>query len=273
MALVASCDVDQLCDRFVGLRMRQNLLRRAVHRLHPRFRRDSLRCSALSPQSQDENESRVSLLLGSIPSFTLFPGAVVGVEGTMNNRIISVTKLYSVLSSPFFHAGISAERSEKPAVDPRFRNDFAVGGARPVLLPRRRRFRASQDVARAGQARKAVSPASCGILRFDSSQCGPFVPDSASSVLDLSSAAFAASLWKELRSVDIPAVLVPSIDDSLAFPAFPQSPYEDSAIPKTAGNPCVLSVGGVRIGVSNCDVLMDLMKSCYWKCVRSGDAM
>ena len=102
MALVASCDVDQLCDRFVGLRMRQNLLRRAVHRLHPRFRRDSLRCSALSPQSQDENESRVSLLLGSIPSFTLFPGAVVGVEGTMNNRIISVTKLYSVLFLPPF---------------------------------------------------------------------------------------------------------------------------------------------------------------------------
>ena len=59
----------------------------------------------------------------------------------------------------------------------------------------------------------------------------------------------------------------------MAFPAFPQSPYDNSAIPTTAGNPCVLEIEGVRIGVSNCDVLMDLMKSCYWKCEWGGIAM
>lgn len=35
----------------------------------------------------------------------------------------------------------------------------------------------------------------------------------------------------------------------------------------------MLEIEGVRIGVSNCDVLMDLMKSCYWKCEWRGVAM
>ena len=43
VALSADCEVDQLRNRFLGLRLRENLLRRAVHRLHPRFRRGALR--------------------------------------------------------------------------------------------------------------------------------------------------------------------------------------------------------------------------------------
>ena len=44
VALSADCNgVDQLRHRLYRLRVRENLLRRAVHRLDPRFRRDSLR--------------------------------------------------------------------------------------------------------------------------------------------------------------------------------------------------------------------------------------
>lgn len=159
VALSADCNVvDQLRNRLHSLRVRENLLRRAVPRLYPRFRRDSLRFFFDSPgQTQDENESRVSLLLGSIPSFTLFPGAIVGVEGTMNNRIISVTHLYSVaLHSPRFHTGIPLESAQNTPRLARLFHNLAVGGARTVLLPRRRRFRASQNAPRARREGETV---------------------------------------------------------------------------------------------------------------------
>ena len=72
-----------------------------------------------------------------------------------------------------------------------------------------------------------------------------------------------------------PEMLLP--ENLLSFRGqIPELIHRDPESGKTfcsAGNPCVLAMQGVRIGVSNCDVLMDLMKSCYWKCVWRRDAM
>ena len=75
----------------------------------------------------------------------------------MNNRIISVTHLYSVaLRSPRSNTGIPLESAQNTFKLARLLDDLAVGGARTVLLSRRRRFRASQNAPRARRERETV---------------------------------------------------------------------------------------------------------------------
>ena len=57
------------------------------------------------------------------------------------------------------------------------------------------------------------------------------MPESAINTLSFSAASFSSAIWSEIRSVGVPTVLVPSLDDMLAFPCFPQAPYKTPVMP------------------------------------------
>ena len=43
-----------------------------------------------------------------------------------------------------------------------------------------------------------------------------------------SSSFFKSKLWTEIKTCGIPLCIVPSLDDMIAFPCFPQPPYKVS---------------------------------------------
>lgn len=65
------------------------------------------------------------------------------------------------------------------------------------------------------------------------------MPESAINTLSFSAASFFSSaIWSEIRSVGVPTVLVPSLDDMLAFPCFPQAPYKTPVMPVRVCTDC-----------------------------------
>ena len=95
------------------------------------------------------------------------------------------------------------------------------------------------------------------------------MPESSNALEFGSTALFKSGLWTQLVNSKIPIVMVPSLDDTVVFPVFPQCPYEKvgrtAETLSYAGNPRVLEVGDLRIGGTNCDILMDLMNNCYMR--------
>lgn len=55
------------------------------------------------------------------------------------------------------------------------------------------------------------------------------MPETAINTLSFAASSFFKSkLWTEIRTCGIPLCVVPSLDDMVAFPCFPQPPYKVS---------------------------------------------
>lgn len=239
---------------------------------------DELNAASGAQTIETRAPNRLSLFCGQVSRFTmLYPGAIIGVEGTpcrrdMEGRLTSLLVTSIVLPrKPVYPWSLptapgTAAQDNLMVQRKSIRIMFAAG----PFLPRRSSYLALRGLVELAVQRQAT------VLLI----CGPLLPpfdDAEKNILQATQTTFEVQLsqlvetleiaLEQLRATnaaarDLHVVVVPSVEDVVMLPALPQPNYfvasAEGGNVHLVSNPSRIVVDSVHIGVANVDAVSDM---------------
>lgn len=213
--------------------------------------------------SQDlSHGNTITLNLTKVPSYAIFPGQIVAVQGFNPNGTNFVTqKLYS-------DASVNSTTKSKSTLNKPLQVVVGVG---PFTLSNNLSYEPLQDLVKYVTANKPH------VLIL----IGPFLDTSQETVCDITMTevysnffeTLLESVMSPLEGLNIDVILVPSSKDAHHHIVYPTPPYKLKKIYPNLhcfSDPCLIDINGLTIGATSADVLLHLSKQEFCN-VQGGD--